>query len=148
MEEQQPKGIGYLLERTTRIVKLTYSQAFKKEGFDITPEQWVLLDSLHALDGQTQNDLANGSFKDAPTISRILNILEKKGYARRENNDQDKRVRRVYLSQEGKDLVQKVTPTVEGLRRQGWNGLSESEYHEFLRITDRIFDNYSEKHAI
>ena len=73
-KKSNAKRIGYYLERTTRIVKLSYLKALKENGIDLTPEQWVILDNLYKEDGQSQKDLANGSFKNAPTISRILDI--------------------------------------------------------------------------
>ena len=143
MERNSPKGIGYLLERTSRMVKLNYSQTFKQHGFDVTPEQWVLLENLYLDDGQTQNDLASGSFKDAPTVSRILNILETKGYLIRESRTGDKRIRQVQLTPKGKELVISMKPMVDVLREQGWDHLSEEDYTTFVRIINTIFDNYA-----
>ncbi len=145
MDELSPKGIGYLLERTSRMVKLAYSQAFGKAGFDVTPEQWVLLESLFLNDGQSQNDLAVDSFKDAPTISRILNLLEKKGYLFRKSASNDKRIRFIYLSDSGRELVQAMQPAVQDLRRRGWAGLTSEDHEDLVRITNQIFANYEQE---
>ncbi len=144
MDELSPKGIGYLLERTSRMVKLAYSQAFNKAGYDVTPEQWVVLESLFLQDGQTQNDLATDSFKDAPTISRILNLLEKKGYLYRRSRSHDKRIRFIFLSDSGRELVLTMQPEVQDLRSRGWAGLTSGDYEDFVRITNQIFANYEQ----
>ena len=54
MEYEKGKGLGYLLERTTRLVKLNYSQAFKAGGFDVTPEQWVIMERLSEKEKMSQ----------------------------------------------------------------------------------------------
>lgn len=142
MDSKDAKGIGYLLERTTRIVKLSYSQSFKSAGYDITPEQWVILESLFQNNGQSQNDLAEFSFKDAPTVSRILDLLCKKGYTKRQKVDGDKRARKITLTKKGKELVQGMQPLVSDLRAQGWQNLKTDDYDQLIRIINQVFDNY------
>ena len=75
------RPVGYLLERTTRIVKLKFHKTFKELGIELTPEQWVVIDTLNSNPGILQKDLADSSFKNAPTISRILDVLSKKSVA-------------------------------------------------------------------
>ena len=136
------KRIGYYLERTTRIVKLSYLKALKENGIDITPEQWVILDSLYNEDGQSQKDLANGSFKNAPTISRILDILEEKGFIQRKASSDDRRKFKIFLTVSGVEIVEKSQSIVKEMRERGWNALSEEDYDDFTRILNQIFKNY------
>ncbi len=138
-----PKSIGYLLERTTRITKLSFGKAFKDIGVDITPEQWVILESLSRHDGQTQTELASKSFKNAPTISRILDLLCSKGLTERVPVKDDRRSFQVYLTREGKQIIARCQEVVVSLRLQGWSNLTEDDYESFMRIMNQIFDNYS-----
>ncbi len=142
MEQEKGKGLGYLLERTTRLVKLNYSQAFKAAGYNVTPEQWVILDSLYVNDKQTQNELAELSFKDAPTISRIIDLLEKKGFVTRETVSTDKRSRKIFMTTQGRDLVENMQPLVSDLRSKSWEGLTDQDFSDFVRIINRVFQNY------
>jgi len=143
MEIEQGKGLGYLLERTTRLVKLSYSQEFKANGFDITPEQWVIMESLYENpQGQYQNELVAFSFKDAPTISRIIDLLTKKGIVSRATNEKDKRSRNVRLTEEGNAIVEKMQPLVAALRAKGWDHLSKEDFESFVRIINQVFENY------
>lgn len=142
MEKQDSaKKIGYYLERTTRIVKLSYLQAFAQLGVDITPEQWVMLDSLYQRNGQSQTELAGDSYKNAPTVSRILDLLEKKGLVERQRFANDRRRYKIFLTKEGQVTVEKVKPAVASLREQGWQQLTDEDYSTFLRIMNQVFDN-------
>ena len=143
MDLERGKGLGYLLERTTRLVKLSYSQAFKGAGFDVTPEQWVIMESLYENpEGQYQNELVEFSFKDAPTISRIIDLLCKKGLASRETDKSDKRSRNVKLTDNGRETVEKMQPLVAELRIKGWQSLSDEDFEEFVRMINQVFENY------
>lgn len=72
------KNYGLLIDRNYRLIKQNYLKTFKEVGVDITPEQWVVLDNLCREDGLSQNELAAVSFKNAPTLSRIIDLLVKK----------------------------------------------------------------------
>ncbi len=136
------KSIGYFLESTSRIVKLNYFNAFKKLGLDITPEQWSVLDNLNLENGQSQKELAAKSFKDAPTISRIINVLERKELVERQQSKNDRRSFQIILTEKGKKVVEKAQPMVIALRKQGWHNLSDEDYQSFVRIMKQIFENF------
>jgi len=137
------KPIGYFLVRTTRVVKLAFHHAFNQLGVDLTPEQWVILEQLYHTNDQSQKDLADDSFKNAPTISRIIDVLCKKGWTERIKGKKDKRVIYVHLTKDGKNIVESVIDRVEGIRAKGWDNLSKADYKTILRILNQIFDNYN-----
>lgn len=139
------KQIGYHLERTTRQVKLAFTQAFLAEGIDLTPEQWVLLDHLTETNGVSQTELANKSYKNAPTVSRILDVLERKGYIERQRFQNDRRRYKIFLTTRGKQIAERAHPIASHLREKGWMGLSESEYEATISILEKVFENYREQ---
>ena len=131
----EAKKIGYYLERTSRLVKLRYLQAFAKLGLDITPEQWVMLDSLYQRNGRSQTELAGDSYKNAPTVSRIIDLLEKKGLVERQRFENDRRRYKIFLTDAGKAVVEKVQPSVSSLRAQSWDNLSDEDYTHFYGLS-------------
>ena len=141
--KEDRKPVGFLLERTTRLVKLQFHKAFKDLEVDMTPEQWVLLDTLYQNNNQAQKDLGDRSYKNAATISRILDVLAKKEWITREMSTEDRRVFIISLTAKGKKTVEKVQSTVDGLRVKGWENLSKKDYDDFTRIMNQILQNYS-----
>ncbi len=135
--------IGFLLERTTRIVKLQFHKAFKNLKVDMTPEQWVIMDSLFQRNKLSQKDLADVSYKNAPTISRIIDVLSKKGWVVREMSEKDRRVYIISQTKKGRAVYKKVIGEVERLRDLGWKGLSSKDYKDFTKIINQVFDNYN-----
>lgn len=142
MSVHSDKKIGFLLERTTRIAKLSFAKAFKKLGVDITPEQWIVLDKLDMNKEMSQKEIGNESFKNAPTISRIIDNLVKKGFVSRESEENDRRKTAIKLTKEGKKLVDQCRSEVDSLRDISWNNLTDKDYSEFNRIIDQVFENF------
>lgn len=137
-------NVGTLLDRTTRLMKAHFQRAFRDAAVDLTPEQWVLLDHLQKVGSASQTDLANGTFKDAPTVSRIVDKLAQKKLAARTRFPGDRRRYQVALTDEGERTHALLLPEVEKLRVQTWAGLTESDYDDLRRILERIRDNFPE----
>lgn len=143
MEDHFDKRIGFILERTTRITKLSFTKAFKKMNVDITPEQWVVIDALDKKGAMHQKDIGVQSFKNAPTISRIIDNLVKKGFVERSTQNDDRRKTLIVLTEEGKNVVEKCTGEVAHIRELSWDGLSHEDYKQFKNTIDSIFKNLS-----
>lgn len=142
-QTEEIKIFGTLIARTSRVIRLSFIQAFRNNELDITPEQWVILDKLYEHNGLSQTDLASDSFKNAPTVSRIIDLLCEKKLTERQRFKNDRRRYKIFLTEEGKALVEKALPVVADLRNQGWSDLSEADYATFKRIMNQMFNNFS-----
>ena len=138
---EESKNFGAYLDRTLRVVRLDLFKRFKNLDVGITPEQWIILSSLYKRNGQSQNELGTQSFKNAPTISRIIDLLCEKGLTERQRFENEKRRYKVILTPKGNKLVKKVLPEIITSREQGWEGLSDEDYDHLLRILNTIFTN-------
>lgn len=138
------KELGSYIDRTYKVVRQDLINRFKQSGVDITPEQWVILAKLSEQD-MYQTDLANLSFRDKPTVSRIVDLLVKKNLVKRIPDKEDGRKYHVTITKNGLNIADRARPFVEESRKLGWTNLSEDEYHSLIAILDKIFSNYSEK---
>lgn len=141
-ETSSSKNFGAYIDRTLKVIRVQYTQAFKRIGVDITTEQWVIMDNLYHKNGQSQNNIAEGSFKNAATVSRIIDLMCKKGITERQRFDNDRRRYKIFLTENGKSIYEKALPEVIKLREQGWKNLTDQDYSDFLRIMNQIFDNF------
>lgn len=110
-------------------------QAFKKNGYDITPQQWAVLNRLWIQDGLSQAEIADMTFKDRPVITRIVAIFERKGVITRRPDEQDQRIIRVYLTQKGRDYQKKLVPLAKEVLDRGRAGITGEELKD---MTDRL----------
>ena len=101
------------------------------------------MDLLNNCDGLSQSDLAEQSYKDAPSISRIIDTLAKKNYVERRAAVGDRRKFEIFLTSQGIKTVAHLKPIVNSLRNKSWDHLSKEDYSDFLRIINQVFENMS-----
>lgn len=140
-QEVYPTSYGFRIERTAKIIKQVMQRRFNAHHFDLTVDQWVLLDCLRQENGQSQNQLAERTFKDAPTVTRIIDLLCKKELIERRGDPNDRRRFKIYLTDTGQLKIKKVLPVVIELRKKGIEQLPRKDYDDLIRILDTIFEN-------
>jgi DNA-binding MarR family transcriptional regulator len=70
----------------------------------LTIEQWSILYSLWKKNGQSQQELSLYTFKNKPSITRLIDNLEKLGLVSREPVKDDRRVNKIFLTEAGQKL--------------------------------------------
>ncbi len=141
MTQEQFSKYSFLLDRTARRVKQYAQQKFKVGDFDITVDQWLILKNLSENELLSQSELAAMVFKDQPTLTRIIDILTKKRYVERVPHPQDRRSFHLLLTKEGSDKVAALKPEIASIREKAWENLNESDFEEFKRILNTIYNN-------
>ncbi len=142
-EAQKYSRYSFLLDRTARRVKQYAKQRFRELGWSITVDQWTVLKQLYDKGELNQRELADLTFKDHPTMTRIIDLLSIKELIVRNAHPGDRRSFKVALTSEGEKLVKSCLPEVQDIRMKAWENLSESDFKEFKRILDSIYDNLS-----
>lgn len=123
-----------------RIRSVTYRE-FNQLGLEITPEQWIVLARLWQRDGRTVSELSESTLRDKPTMSRILDSMEKAGLLTRTVDEKDARSRIVALTREGKALRKKLVPVAKGLVARLEAGVPEADLLITRRTLRRLFEN-------
>ena len=67
------------------------SRNFRQNGLEITPEQWTVLIFLWEKDGVTQQELCNATFKDKPSMTRLIDNMERQHLVVRISDKKDRR---------------------------------------------------------
>lgn len=132
---------SYLLDRTARRVKQYAQRRFTAEGYDITVDQWIIIKNLNQNNDLNQTQLAELTGKDTPTLTRIIDLLCKKGLTERRIHPSDRRCFTVHLTELGSQTVLKWTPKMAEIRMKAWENLTEKDYKDLKRILDTIYSN-------
>jgi DNA-binding MarR family transcriptional regulator len=133
----------FKIDTTIKKIRNVMQKRFNDSAFDLTVDQWVLIDHIARNQGISQNELAEMTTKDAPTVTRILDLLVKKDLVERRMAEDDRRKFNVFLTDTGLAKFNTVFPVVAEVRRQGWSDLSDEDYEHFVRIMDSIYQNFS-----
>ena len=107
----------------------------------MTVDQWLILKNLAENEILSQTALASLVFKDHPTLTRIVDILCKKGYIERVPHPRDRRSFQLHLTREGEQKVSSLRPQVAQIREKAWNNLDQRDFEEFKRILNTIYSN-------
>jgi len=132
------ESLGFLMGKTVNILKAGLRRAFLAAGHDLTAEQWGVLFFACREPGLTQSDLAERTSKDKPTITRILDRLEKKGLLGRRLNVHDRRSFTIYPTEEGQSLYPKLEGVVRGYSDLVLGGLGQDEIAVLRNLFTRI----------
>ncbi|MGO9119581.1 MAG: MarR family transcriptional regulator [Desulfomonilaceae bacterium] len=124
---------GFMILRASSLMNARLSWVFQIKGFNVTPEQWSVLGSLLEIDGIHQSLLAKKTAKDRHNITRMLNLLEKRGLIRRERHRTDKRRLLVYLTNEGRELTTQLVPVVTEFLQLALSGLTQNDLGQMKR---------------
>lgn len=132
---------SYLLDRTARRVKQYAQQKFSAGNFNITVDQWLILKNLDDDRYLKQTELAELTGKDSPTLTRIIDLLCKKGLTERVIHKADRRSFTVHLTEKGKKLLDELSPKVDDIRMKAWEGLTQADYEDLKTILNKIYQN-------
>ncbi|HBC91608.1 MAG TPA: MarR family transcriptional regulator [Pelotomaculum sp.] len=139
MERLLSHTVGFILNVTNSKVKNEFSRNLKP--YDITPEQWGLINILFKKDGISQKELSQKSFKDQPTTTRILDNLEAKGLIKRKITLEDRRTFMIFLTDGGRNLREKLLPIAEKTLQKTLTGFKEEEIEQLKKWLNKIYNN-------
>ena len=110
IENQLKNSMGTLIGRTSHAILNNLQKKFREEGYNITVEQWQVLINLNNSNDQFHQQLAENTFKEKSTITRLLDGLEKKDLVKRVADTVDRRQKRIRITSGGKRLLNKLKP--------------------------------------
>jgi DNA-binding MarR family transcriptional regulator len=102
-------------------------------------EMWTVLTRLMARDGQYQSELAAGTYRDRPNMSRILAGMEQRDLVVRRPDADDRRKTRIHLTPAARQLVAATAPVAIRTRDRLYDGLKKKEL-KALRRALRIIE--------
>lgn len=98
----------------------------------------LLLMELAKRDGRTQLDLVHATHLKAPTISVALQKMEKDGYVTRKPDEYDLRATRVFLTEKGREIDDRIRRRIREEEALAMMDLTESEYETLVKLLLKI----------
>jgi len=142
--------LSYWLFYAQRCVAYAYAEVLRAhcdergKPYVITPPQWGALSLLLVHDGMTIGAMGQKRGVDAPAGTGIITRLEQLGLVERRHDREDRRLVKVYLTDEGRDISNTLVSVVEQFEQRMKRGFSESEMDRFLGQLQQLIVNASE----
>ena len=134
-----------LTGRTPQLFSRSLNRNFKQNAVELTKEQWSILALLWKEDGKSQQFLADESYRTRPSITRLIDNMEKEGLVERRNDAHDRRSNLVFLTPKGKQLEEKVMKLVEQTVDEAVYGISAEEIRAMRNVFEKIYTNLQKK---
>lgn len=95
---------SFMTGMATTAIARRLQKNFKQNGIEITVEQWSVLYHLWKTDGLSQQQLCDATYRDKPSITRLVDNLEKLQLVKRIASKNDRRINQVFLTASGKKM--------------------------------------------
>ncbi|XXJ20520.1 MarR family winged helix-turn-helix transcriptional regulator [Desulfovibrio caledoniensis] len=141
LERLNPReSIGFLAWKVARIHANDLAARFAEAGVKITVEQWRALLPAYKADGLTQGRLCDMLSQEKTGVSRLVAALEKHGLLRRESSDDDRRVKYIYITDKGRELVDFTLDIVHESRAEIARHVDPEEFAVCKRVLWQLIE--------
>ncbi|WP_297794229.1 MarR family transcriptional regulator [uncultured Eudoraea sp.] len=140
-------SVGRWIGSTAKMVDNYLHEAFQSHGLDLSKEQMVVLKKLHENDGLIQNELAYLTLRDKSSLARLLAKMERKNYINREQDEFDKRVNRVFITEIGRTTFRQTRPIIVELKEIMEKNIKEEEIYQLTNTLKNIQRNINSAEA-
>lgn len=117
---------------------------FRQNDLEITPEQWTVLLFLWEKDGVTQQELCNATFKDKPSMTRLIDNMERMHLVVRISDKSDRRINLIHLTKTGRELEERTRYIANRTLKEALYGLTVEELRISQNVLRKIFMNTKE----
>ena len=114
---------------------------FKQHSIDITIEQWSVLYHLWKQDGISQQELCKATFRDKPSITRLIDNLEKAELVKRVASKTDRRKNLVFLTDKAKALQDTSYSLASETVDEAVKGVSSAEIEVCKAVLKKVYEN-------
>lgn len=138
--------VGYLVRRVVALMAKKLNEELGKA--DITLNHWVILACLWQKDGLPVMYIGSQLQHIGGTMSDLLTRMEKRKLLKRKRDKKDKRIWRVFLTEEGRQLSETLPPVVHHIWYQAWKEIPESDLNRFSKILDQMIKNCEPDYSV
>ncbi len=137
--------LNYEIEQVARLLRLISVRVFEQLEIDVTPDEYVALDTILCNSGICQRDLAKLILKDRANTGRILDSLEEKGLITRFIDTKNNRlVKKMGLTENGVKKIHQINKKIEGFINSSKRRLTDEELENIHSSLKKLRCNLQE----
>ncbi len=133
---------GRLMGMLNRALRRNYDRQLKDYG--LTPCQFEVLIILCEEDGILLSELGRRVSRDGPTITGVIDRMEKKVLVKRKRDSRDRRVVKVILTSKGKGMEEQLSLTKKQILEKITKDLSARELTLLDTVLVKMMKNVEE----
>jgi len=129
------------LEFTLKQYKKYIQSSLNKHGIDITFDQWQVLDIIVNNKDTRQTEIAEKTSKDTASVTRIIELLNKKGCVARQTDPVNRRKLILGVSNHGEKVYHKAATIINECTEKALAGLKEKRFKKLKKVFKTISKN-------
>ena len=130
--------IGNAIVASGRAIKVHNLDLYSKNGFEITPEQYMVLNMIEDDNPPSQNKLCKLLCKDKSNMTRIISVLEEKGLITKEQTQKNNVIK---ITDKGRILRAEITPIMTESRKNYLKDITQDEMYTCIKVLNKIQEN-------
>ena len=132
---------SFITGKASTAIARRLQKNFKQHGVDITIEQWSVLYHLWKQDGLSQQELCSATFRDKPSITRLVDNLEKLKLVRRVSSREDRRMNMIFLTETAKRLQDQSMEIANQTLNEALEGVAVGDIDLCKAVLQQVYDN-------
>jgi DNA-binding MarR family transcriptional regulator len=131
--------LGFLVHDVSRLRRSIVDRALKPLG--VTRSQWWVLAFLSRADGMSQVALAEELDLGKVALGGLIDRLEKTGLVSRRPDDDDRRVKRVFLTKKSHALISEIRNSVSETEKIIIDQINDADLRATVRALRKMKEN-------
>lgn len=137
------KQLGVFLNLVHNRFKQYLTEMFESKGYNISPEQFLVLDTLWDEGILSQQEIANIILKDKNSVVKLVDGLEERKLVRRVRDKNDRRQNFIEVTPQAKKIKEDVTQIAMEAVNNITKGIDQEILNNFVIVLARMGENMS-----
>ena len=132
---------SFVTGKASTAIARRLQKKFNNAGLNLTIEQWSVLYHLWKQEGMSQQELCNATFRDKPSITRLVDNLEKLDLVKRVGSENDRRINRIYLTKQALKLQEQSMILAEETLNEALETVPVEKIDVCKEVLQIVYDN-------
>jgi DNA-binding MarR family transcriptional regulator len=132
---------SFVTGKASTAIARRLQKKFNNAGLNLTIEQWSVLYHLWKQEGMSQQELCNATFRDKPSITRLVDNLEKLDLVKRVASENDRRINRIYLTKQALKLQEQSMGLAEQTLNEALQTVPMEKIEVCKEVLQIVYDN-------
>jgi DNA-binding MarR family transcriptional regulator len=132
---------SFITGKASTAIARRLQKKFNNAGLQITIEQWSVLYHLWKKEGISQQELCNATFRDKPSITRLVDNLEKLNLVKRVAAENDRRLNLVYLTKQAQKLQEETMALADETLNEALKSVPPDKIDVCKEVLQVVYDN-------
>ncbi|MGQ0739515.1 MAG: MarR family winged helix-turn-helix transcriptional regulator [Bacteroidota bacterium] len=132
---------SFITGKASTAIARRLQKKFNTAGLSITIEQWSVLYHLWKQEGISQQELCNATFRDKPSITRLVDNLEKLNLVKRVASENDRRINMIYLTKQAQKLQEETMVLAEETLNEALETVPVEKVDVCKEVLQVVYDN-------